>query len=91
MTNDLPLPIYTQGDEWMSVIKPMDGYFPITTVSRADVGWALKDKWVVGSLTDDEMLEIADKMAEDYMNQLYWESLKIIAEEVISDRKDKND
>jgi len=58
-------------------------FFVITRVCRDDVKQALGYN---PHLTDQEMQRIADKMADDYLNQLYWGSLKIIAEEIISRR-----
>lgn len=52
-------------------------YFPITSVSRDDLdalGFDTKD------VSDSTMEHLAKKMADDYMEQLYWTSLRIIAE-----------
>lgn len=54
-----------------------EGYFPITSVHRND----LESKgFDVKRISDSDMEELADKMADDYCEQLYWESLEIIAE-----------
>ena len=56
------------------------GFFPITSVHRDDVKEALKftDK-KASKITDDMMRRIARKMADDYCEQLFWDSLPIIA------------
>lgn len=55
-------------------------FFPITHVSRDD----LKSKgFDVSGVSDDDMRNLAQKMCEDYLTQLFWESLEILAEEGI--------
>lgn len=54
-------------------------FFPITSVSRAD----LESKgFDTSEITDDQMKRLASKMADDYLEQMYWISMKIIAEEL---------
>ena len=61
-----------------------DGYFEITCVHRADIQAVLKlSDEQTSKISDDVMEEIADKMAEDYCTQLFSESLRIIAGEVL--------
>jgi len=57
-------------------------FFEITSVSRADVRKCVKFK---GRITDAQMEKIARKMADDYLNQLYWNSLEIIADYVLNE------
>ena len=52
-------------------------FFEITSVSREDLDAAGFD---TTNVDDDTMTELASKMADDYLEQLYWSSLKIIAE-----------
>jgi len=60
-----------------------EGYFPITSVHRYDVKEALKlTDEQASKITDGMMREIARKMADDYCEQLFWDSLTIIAETV---------
>ena len=60
-----------------------DGFFPITSVHRLDIKEALHlTDEKVAKFTDDMMLEIARKMADDYCEQLFWDHLPIIAEYV---------
>ena len=57
-------------------------FFEITSVNRADVRKMVKYK---GRITDAQMEKIARKMSDDYMNQLYWESLEVIAGYVLNE------
>lgn len=53
------------------------GFFPITSVSRDDLKACGFDTRFI---TDEQMCELAKRMAADYCEQLFWSSLKIIAE-----------
>jgi len=62
--------------------------FPITSVCRMDlvneeVGFTVKQALEV---TDAQMTKIASKLADDYCSQLFWSSLRIIAESVTDER-----
>lgn len=60
-----------------------EGFFPITSVHRDDIKEAVRlTDEQVARITDDMMREIAQKMADDYLEQLYWEHLPVIAEYV---------
>ncbi len=67
-----------------------DKPFEITSVARADVSNVFNCE-IAESLTDDEMKEISCKLADDYCNQLFWQSLKIITESVIEQRNNISD
>jgi len=63
-------------------------FFQITSVSKEDIIHAFKNtdilkrvKEKVVEMDDSEMKELASKMADDYCEQMFWESLKIIFEE----------
>ena len=58
-----------------------EGYFPITSVHRDDLKSAGFD---VDKISDAEMKELAGKMADDYCEQLFWNSLKIIAGDILN-------
>lgn len=60
-------------DELMS-----DGYFKVTSVHRDDLRQVGID---ANEVTDGQMRDLARKMANDYCEQLFWESLRIIAVE----------
>ena len=62
-------------------------FFPITSVCREDIENILKIKDV--DLEDFEMKYIARKMADDYIEQLYWSSLKYIAQDYIDNVRGK--
>lgn len=51
--------------------------FVISVLSRADLE-ALG--FNVSSVDDDTMQRLADKLGDDYCEQLFWSSLKILAE-----------
>lgn len=52
--------------------------FVITTICRDDLKQLGFDTTEVD---DDTMIQLAKKLSNDYQEQLYWTSLKIIAEE----------
>lgn len=53
------------------------GYFPITSVSREDLQACGFDTRFI---TDSQMRDLAEKMANDYCEQLFGSSMEIIAE-----------
>lgn len=62
--------------------------FPITSVSRAD----LQENYTpeqIDSLDDSDMERIASKMADAYLDQVYWVDLEIITDDVLADKKTK--
>ena len=60
-----------------------DDYFVITRLHREDIKhlFPVKEK-DIDNLTDSQMKYLARKMGDDYLEQLYWGSLKILAEEL---------
>ena len=62
-----------------------DGYFPITSVHRDDLQAKGFD---VDKITDAQMEELADKMGDDYCEQLFWDSMEIIADSMGLPRKE---
>ena len=54
-----------------------EGFFPITSICRDDLKARGFD---ADKATDEQMQELARKMANDYCEQLYWDSMEIIAE-----------
>lgn len=56
------------------------GYFPITSVHRDDLRGVGFD---VEKISDDDMKELARKMADDYCEQLFWSSMEIIAGDIL--------
>jgi len=64
------------------------GYFPITSLHRDDIKQAYceTDNYemmckIADSMEDHEMENLASKMADDYCEQLFWDSLTVIFED----------
>ena len=58
--------------------------FSVTYVSKDDIIHAFSNnsevKTIVQTLGDDDMKYLASKLADDYREQLFWDSLRIIFE-----------
>lgn len=54
--------------------------YPVITVCRADLESYIKN---VEVLTDDDMREIASKLADALFDTAYWDCLEVIATEII--------
>lgn len=58
----------------------LDKEFKITSVCRAD----LEDRgFDVSNITDAQMEELAKRMCTDYLEQMFWVSLDIIADDIM--------
>jgi len=81
--------IQKKSKEELSLIQRIEAdlnYFPITYVHRDD----LEAKGFNASkVDDDDMAELAGKLSNDYQEQLFWESLVIIAD-ILNFPKAKN-
>ena len=59
-------------------------FFPITSVCKDDIFHAFDDdkaiKKAIEKMDDGDMETLASKLADDYCEQLYWDSLKVIVE-----------
>jgi hypothetical protein len=64
--------------------EPKDGYFPITSVHRADLEGLGYD---ASGVDDATMSELADKMADAYCENVFWIDLPIIADALEIPRK----
>jgi len=68
-----------------------DKYYVITRLSKFDLRNLYKDNKealeIIESLTDTDMEYLAEKMADDYLEQLYWSSLKTIFEDLYKNKK----
>jgi hypothetical protein len=62
-------------------------FYPITSVCKDDIIRAFGDddkktkrkvRARLKKMTKDEMIYLAEKLADDYCNQLYWDSLRYI-------------
>jgi len=58
-------------------------FFTVSQIHRDDLAQVIGLK--AYAYTDSDMQLLADKMNDDYLNQLYWESMRIIAEFLIED------
>jgi hypothetical protein len=59
--------------------QPTDGYFPITSLHRDDLEGLGYD---TSNVDDGTMQELASKMADAYLDQVFWIDLPIIADEL---------
>ena len=58
----------------------MDKEFEITSVTRQD----LEDRgFDTTNITDAQMEELARRMCNDYLEQMFWLSMEIIAEDIM--------
>lgn len=70
----------------MATIEEMSKEFEITSVTREDLESRGFD---TTNITDEQMEELARKMCDDYLEQLFWISLDIIAEDIMGIPKRK--
>ena len=63
-----------------------DKYFVITRLHKEDLRGLFKDNEkalkIIDELGDADMEHLAEKMADDYLEQLYWSSLKTLFEDL---------
>jgi len=69
-----------------------DKYFVITRLHRDDISSRFADIWDLPEekvterlkrITDEEMKRLASRMESDYLDQLYWGSLEILAKDLV--------
>ena len=70
----------------MATTEEMSKEFNITSVSREDLEYRGFD---TTNITDAQMERLAQKMCDDYLEQMFWISLDIIAEDIIGIPKKK--
>ena len=70
----------------MATFEEMSKEFEITAVTREDLESRGFD---TTNITDAQMEELARKMCDDYLEQMFWISLDIIAEDIIGIPKKK--
>ena len=70
----------------MATIEEINKEFEITSVTREDLESRGFD---TTNITDEQMEELARKMCDDYLEQMFWISLDIIAEDIIGIPKKK--
>ena len=70
----------------MATLEEMSKEFKITSVTREDLESRDFD---TTNITDEQMERLAQKMCDDYLEQMFWISLDIIAEDIIGIPKKK--
>ena len=70
----------------MATFEEMNKEFKITSVTREDLESRGFD---TTNITDEQMEELARKMCDDYLEQMFWISLDIIAEDIMGIPKRK--
>ena len=68
----------------MAITEEMNKEFNITSVSRQDLEMRGFD---TTNITDAQMERLAQKMCDDYLEQMFWISLDIIAEDIMGFKK----
>ena len=68
----------------MATTEEMNKEFNITSVSREDLESRGFD---TTNITDAQMERLAQKMCDDYLEQMFWISLDIIAEDIMGFKK----
>ena len=68
----------------MATLEEMSKEFEITSVTREDLASRGFD---TTNITDAQMEELARKMCDDYLEQMFWISLDIIAEDTMGFKK----
>ena len=68
----------------MATTEEMNKEFKITSVTREDLEMRGFD---TTNITDAQMKRLAQKMCDDYLEQMFWISLDIIAEDIMGFKK----
>ena len=68
----------------MATTEEMNKEFKITSVTREDLEMRGFD---TTNITDAQMERLAQKMCDDYLEQMFWISLDIIAEDMMRFKK----
>ena len=68
----------------MATTEEMNKEFNITSVSRQDLEYRGFD---TTNITDAQMERLAQKMCDEYLEQMFWISLDIIAEDIMGFKK----
>ena len=68
----------------MATTEEMNKEFNITSVSWEDLEYRGFD---TTNITDAQMERLAQKMCDDYLEQMFWISLDIIAEDIMGFKK----
>lgn len=57
-----------------------DGFFIVTRIHRDDLRMLGFD---TSNTSDEDMERLAERMENDYVEQLYWSSMEILAEDLV--------
>ena len=68
----------------MATTEEMNKEFKITSVTREDLEMRGFD---TTNITDEQMERLAQKMCDDYLEQMFWVSLDLIAEDIMGFKK----
>ena len=68
----------------MATTEEMNKEFKITSVTREDLEMR---GFETTNITDARMERLAQKMCDDYLEQMFWISLDIIAEDIMGFKK----
>lgn len=68
---------FSTDEYWVRMIDDMEGFFPISYLHRDDLEFI---GYETGKVPDCDMETIAGKLGSDYTEQLFWNSLPIIAD-----------
>ena len=68
----------------MATTEEMNKEFKITSVTREDLEMRGFD---TTNITDAQMERLAQKMCDNYLEQMFWISLDIIAEDIMGFKK----
>ena len=66
-------------NNWVRAIDDNEGYYPISSLHVDDLA---KSGFDASKITEDDMMTLADKLSDDYCDQLFWNSLEIIADAI---------
>ena len=92
-TIQFPQNPFIQPKEEVNKDKSFDKLFPITSISREDIIHAFAESDIleqvkerVKKMDDSDMINLASKLADDYCEQLFWDSLRTLFEDRFLDK-----
>jgi len=86
--NNLNNDIIDLDNNWVRMIDDDKGYYPISYLHLDDLENLGFD---VSKVTDNDMITLANKLSDDYCEQLFWNSLKIFADLIGIPRTNNSD
>ena len=73
---------------WVRMIDDDKNYYPISSLHIDDLEHLGFD---ISKVTDNDMITLANKLSDDYCEQLFWNSLKIFADLIGIPRTNNSD